>query len=231
MCARSDRLPLAIELAAARVKLFSPTELLDRLEQRLPLLTGGPRDAPERQRTLRATIAWSYDLLNEDERELFERLAVFAGGFTLEAAESVCDADLETLQTLLERNLVRERAEDAGVRRYEMLETIREFALERFEDRSDAEAFQRRHAEHFLAIAEAADSELKGPDQVDVAGATGRGAREPSRRPPLGARRLGPGAGVAARRRAQPRLDPAPTALRDPQVAHGGARANVAGRH
>jgi predicted ATPase len=166
ICARLDRLPLAIELAAARIKLFSPVELLERLEQRLPLLTGGARDAPERQRTLRATIAWSYDLLNEDEHELFERLAVFAGGFTLEAAESVCDAGLETVQALLERNLVRDRAEDARTKRYEMLETIREFALERFEERTDAEAFRRRHADYFLAIAEAADSELKGPDQA-----------------------------------------------------------------
>lgn len=167
ICTRLDRLPLAIELAAARVKLLPPVKLLKRLEQRLSLLTSGPRDAPERQRTLRATIAWSHDLLSEDERQLFERLAIFSGGCTLEAAESVCDADLDTLQSLVERNLVREqnRAKDGA--RYVMLETIREYALERFEERSDAEALHRDHAEFFLSIAEAADPELKGPDKPE----------------------------------------------------------------
>jgi predicted ATPase len=166
ICARLDRLPLAIELAAARTKLLSPAKLLERLEQRLPLLTGGARDVPERQRTLRATIAWSHDLLSDDEQILFASLGVFSGGCTLEAAEAVCDAELGALQSLIERNLIRHEDGAGDEPRYSMLETIREFALERLEERPDAEALRRRHAEHFLAIAEAADPELKGPDQA-----------------------------------------------------------------
>jgi len=166
ICARLDRLPLAIELAAARVTVLTPTSLLERLDERLPLLTGGARDVPERQRTLRATIAWSYDLLSADERALFSRLAVFAGGCTMEAAEGVCGADLGALQRLIERNLLRQVAGAGTETRYGMLETIREFALERLQERPEAEGLRRRHAEHFLAIAEAAEQKLKGRDQV-----------------------------------------------------------------
>ena len=166
ICARLDRLPLAIELAAARVTVLTPTSLLERLDERLPLLTGGARDAPERQRTLRATIAWSYDLLSADERALFSRLAVFAGGCTMEAAEAVCGADLSAMQRLIERNLLRQVAGAGTETRYGMLETIREFALERLQERPEAEGLRRRHAEHFLAIAEAAEQKLKGRDQV-----------------------------------------------------------------
>src|SRR5437899_3322253 len=160
ICARLDGLPLAIELAAARVKVLPPAKLLERLEERLPLLTGGAREAPERQRTLRATIAWSHDLLDEHEQQLFARLAVFAGGCTLEAAEAVCDAEVDTLGSLLEKNLLR-RDES----RYRMLETIREFARERFDEAADADEIRRRHAEHFLAIAREAQPELVRRDQ------------------------------------------------------------------
>jgi predicted ATPase/DNA-binding SARP family transcriptional activator len=125
ICRRLDCLPLAVELAAARTKLLPPEALLQRLEKRLPLLTGGPRDAPERQRTLEATIAWSYDLLGEGEKRLFARLSVFAGGSTLDAAEQVCNADLDTMQSLVEKNLLRRVGE-----RFTMLETIREYAFE-----------------------------------------------------------------------------------------------------
>ena len=160
ICARLDGLPLAIELAAARVKVLPPAKLLERLEQRLPLLTGGRRDAPERQRTLRATIAWSHELLDEGEQELVARLAVFSGGCTLEAAEGVCDADLDTLGSLLDKNLLR-REES----RYEMLETIREFTLERLDEAVDADEIRRRHAEHFLTLALEAQPELVRREQ------------------------------------------------------------------
>jgi predicted ATPase len=166
ICDRLDRLPLAIELAAARVKLLPPAKLLERLDQRLPLLTGGARDAPERQQTLRATIAWSHDLLSDGERALFERLAVFPGGCTLEAAEAVTDADLDTLQSLVERNLVREQDGPDGEPRYVMLETIREFALERLEERPDAEELRRRLGGYLAAVAEAAEPELRGRDHA-----------------------------------------------------------------
>jgi tetratricopeptide (TPR) repeat protein len=130
------------------------------------LLTGGARDAPARQQTLRATIEWSYDLLSEDERTSFERLSVFSGGWTLEAAEAVCDVDVDTLQSLVERNLVRP-APDA---RFGMLETIHEFASERLEQRSEAQALRRLHAEYFLAAAEQADAVLQGgpPHQEQI---------------------------------------------------------------
>jgi len=165
ICERLDRLPLAIELAAARVKVLAPAKLLERLEQRLALLTGGARDVPQRQRTLRATIAWSHDLLSADERRLFARLAVFAGGCTLEAAEAACDAGLDTVGSLIDKNLLRrEEGPDAELR-YAMLETIREFALERLEDSPECEQIRRRHAEHFFAFALAAEPELARREQ------------------------------------------------------------------
>jgi predicted ATPase/class 3 adenylate cyclase len=149
ICRRLDDLPLALELAAARVKALSSTQILERLEQRLPLLTGGARDLPERQQTLRAAIAWSYDLLIEEEQRLFARLAVFRGGCTLEAAEEICDADLDTLQSLVDKSLLRHADE-----RYWMLETIREYAAEQLDASREAAEVRRRHADHFLALAE-----------------------------------------------------------------------------
>jgi predicted ATPase len=161
LCERLDRMPLAIELAAARVKVLSTDELLTRLDRRLPLLTGGARDAPTRQQTLRATIEWSYDLLPEDERQLFARLAVFEGGWTLDAAEEVCDAGLDMLQSLLEKSLVRS---DAG--RFRMLETIREYALEQLEQLPERDDLRSRHARHYLALVTHAEPELTGADQL-----------------------------------------------------------------
>jgi predicted ATPase len=161
ICRRLDGLPLAIELAAARVKALRPAALLERLERRLPLLTGGPRDAPPRQRTLAATLEWSYDLLEDPERKLFARLGVFTGGWTLEAAEDVCGADLDTLQSLVDKSLVRTDG------RYTMLEIIREFALDRLVASGEADVTRRRHAEHYLALAQAADLDAARPDQIE----------------------------------------------------------------
>jgi predicted ATPase len=150
ICRRLDDLPLALELAAVRVTALSSVQILERLEQRLPLLTGGARDLPERQRTLRGAIEWSYELLSEDEQRLFARLSVFRGGCTLEAAEEVVDADIDTLQSLVDKSLVRFTDD-----RYWLLETIREYAAERLDESGEAEDVQRRHADEILAIAEA----------------------------------------------------------------------------
>jgi len=148
VCNRLDGLPLAIELAAARSKLLAPGEILERLEREPHLPGTGPRDAPARQRTLTATIGWSYDLLGEDERLAFDRLGVFAGGCTLEAAEQVCDTSLDTLATLVDNNLLRRRDS-----RFLMLETVRHFAAERLQEAGDA-GVRRRHAEWLTELAE-----------------------------------------------------------------------------
>jgi predicted ATPase len=155
ICRRLDDLPLALELAAARVKAFSSRQILDRLEQRLPLLTGGAKDLPERQRTLRATIEWSYELLTPEVQQLFARLAIFRGGCTVEAVEEVVEADFDVLQSLVDKSLLRHSNE-----RYWMLETIREFAAERLDESGEGEELRRRHAEHFLALAEEAEPNL-----------------------------------------------------------------------
>jgi predicted ATPase/class 3 adenylate cyclase len=155
ICRRLDGLPLAIELAAARGKVLSPQAILERLNRRLPLLTGGARDAPERQRTLRATIEWSHELLDDSAQRLFTRLAVFSGGWTLEAAEHVCEADLDALSSLVDKSLVRERD-----RRFEMLETIREYALERLELTGEGDDMCDRHAAYFARLADRRWQEL-----------------------------------------------------------------------
>jgi predicted ATPase/DNA-binding winged helix-turn-helix (wHTH) protein len=153
ICQRLDCLPLAIELAAARVALLQADELLARLDRRLPLLTTRSRDAPDRQRTLRATIEWSFDLLDPNEQRAFGRLAVFTGSFSLEAAETVCDTDLDMLESLVEKNLVRRW--DSG--RLGLLDTIHEYAVERLDESPEVEDVRRRHAEYFLGIAESAN--------------------------------------------------------------------------
>jgi predicted ATPase/DNA-binding CsgD family transcriptional regulator len=172
LCARLDGLPLPIELAAARVKLLPPQALLARLGRRLSLLTGGPRDLPARQQTLRATIAWSYNLLEPDECVLFARLAVFVGGCSLDAAEAVCNVEqdlsldvLDGLALLVDQSLLRQTEGPEGEPRFGMLETIREYAAERLEMSGDAEVVRRQHAEFFLALAEQAATELSGPRQ------------------------------------------------------------------
>jgi len=147
ICERLDCLALAIELAAARTKALAPGEMLTRLDARLPLLTGGPRDAPRRQQTLKATIDWSYELLDDEQRRLFAGFAVFAGGCTLAAAEGVLGAELDTLQGLVDRSLVRHDGE-----RYWMLPTLREYGLERLEHTGEATELRRSHARWFVEL-------------------------------------------------------------------------------
>ena len=162
VCARLDGLPLAIELAAARSKLLPPAAMSRRLDRALDLLVGGAQDLPGRQRTLRATLEWSHELLNEDERALFPRLAVFAGGWTLDAAEAVCGEGrldvFETLASLVDESLVRPLRRPTGEPRFAMLETIREYAAELLEASGEAESLRRRHCEHLLARVEEASA-------------------------------------------------------------------------
>ncbi|HEX2170978.1 MAG TPA: AAA family ATPase, partial [Dehalococcoidia bacterium] len=154
ICARLDGLPLAIELAAARTRVLTLHALLARLEPRLPLLTGGPRDLPARQRTMRDTIAWSHDLLAEPERILFRRSAIFAGGCSLEAMQAVSQASdslLDAVASLVDHNLLLRVASDDEPR-FAMLETIREHALERLDASGEGPSVQRRHAAFYLAL-------------------------------------------------------------------------------
>ncbi len=170
ICARLDGLPLAIELAAARIGVLPPHALLSHLEQRLALLTGGPRDAPARQRTMGDTIAWSHDLLTSQDQTLFRRLAVFVGGFTLEAAEvvasgiSACHV-LDGISSLVESSLLRQDELAAGVPRFGMLETVREYGPEQLTASGESDAVHDRHASWFVAVAEQADPLLLRPDQ------------------------------------------------------------------
>ena len=175
ICRRLDGLPLAIELAAARVRLLPPRALLARLDDRMGLLTGGARDLPERQRTLRNTLDWSFDLLSAREQALFARLGVFAGTFGLPAAEAVGAAGpadpgraghvMDTLGSLVDSSLVRPQTRD-GEPRFGLLETIREYALERLRDGADWREAHDRHAAYFRALAEPAPAELQGPGQL-----------------------------------------------------------------
>jgi predicted ATPase len=181
ICQHLDGLPLALELAAARTNVLTPEALLARLEHRLPLLVHGARDVPERQQTLRNTIAWSYDLLDESDKALFRRLAVLIGGFTLEAVEAVCvfdtagtsssaqaDGDgevLEQLAQLLDKSLVQAQQGRGGEPRFTMLETIHEYATEQLVASGEAAALQERHADYFLRLAEEAAIHMFGPER------------------------------------------------------------------
>ena len=167
ICARLDGLPLAIELAAARTRVLSPQAMLDRLQSRLHLLTGGPVDLPERQQTLRNTIAWSHDLLSDAERKLFRRLSVFVGGCTLEAAEAVCNTSLDfgtelfpCLSSLMDKSLVQRSEAPEFEPRFMMLHTVREFALEKLTEAGELSPTRRAHAAYFLVLAEEGNPEL-----------------------------------------------------------------------
>ena len=173
ICSRLDGLPLAIELAAARIKILAPEAMLVRLASPLKLLTSGYKDLPARHQTLRTAITWSYNLLEAAEQQLFARLAVFVNGFTIEAAEVVGNADgdfrgdvLEGLASLVDKSLLRQAVGVEGDRRFLLLETIREYALERLEHSGEAEASRRAHAAYYLALAEQAEPALGGPQQV-----------------------------------------------------------------
>ncbi len=169
ICAGVDRLPLAIELAASRTPVLPPRALLARLDHRLDLLTGGPRDAPPRQRAMRDAIAWSHDLLTDQEQRLFRRLGVFVGGFTSEAAEAVSGEGNDVLSgvsALVETSLVAPMQGVGDEPRFAILETIRDFAVERLAASGETAEIRRRHAAYYLALAEAADSELTNPLQT-----------------------------------------------------------------
>jgi predicted ATPase/class 3 adenylate cyclase len=170
ICTRLDGLPLAIELAAARIKMLPPQAILTRLSQRLKLLTGGARDLTARQQTLRGAIDWSYDLLDEGHKEFFRRMAVFQGGRTLEALEAVCNYDGELqvdvfdgVEVLLANNLIQQREGSDGEPRFVMLETIHEYAREKLQESGEAEALQREHALYFMRLSEEGELHIRSP--------------------------------------------------------------------
>jgi predicted ATPase/DNA-binding SARP family transcriptional activator len=174
ICQRLDGIPLAIELAAGRTSLLAVEQILKRLDDRFNLLTGGLRTALPRHQTLRATIEWSYDLLSEQERLLFRRLAVFMGGWTLEASEEVCAEDsiestdiLDLLAQLISKSLVWVDISDSGETRYRRLETIRQFGREKLFETAEATPLQDRHLAYFMDLAEQADKEIHGPNQIE----------------------------------------------------------------
>ena len=173
ICFRLDGLPLAIELAAARIKLLPPHAILTRLEHRLEFLTGGGRDLPRRQQTLRNAIAWSYDLLEENERKLFRRLSVFAGGCSVEAVEAVAEeypapgSVLDRLESLLDKSLLQEVEGTHSELRFRMLETLREFGAEQLEASGEQASIRQRHAHFFLSIAEQTEARLESAGQVE----------------------------------------------------------------
>ena len=173
ICTRLDGLPLAIELAAARVKHFPPQTLLSRLEHGLSVLSGGARDLPARQQTLRGAIAWSYDLLLPEEQQLFRHLAVFVDGWSWQAAEELCMAAgglagdiLEGMASLVDKSLLRQEEQAEGEVRFWMLQTLREFGLEQLTSSGELEGTREAHAEYYLRLAEEAEPYLQGAGQV-----------------------------------------------------------------
>jgi predicted ATPase/serine/threonine protein kinase len=173
ICFRLDGLPLAIELAAARIKLLPPQAMVKRMASRLKILTGGARDLPARQQTMRGAIAWSYDLLEADEKALFNRLSVFVGGCNLDDAEAVCNLAgelgidfLDGVTSLVDKSLLRQKEQEGAEGRFSMLQTIREFGLEQLEHSGEAETIRQQHLSFYLELAEQAESELTGSSQA-----------------------------------------------------------------
>lgn len=171
ICVQLDGLPLAIELAAARIKLLSPQAIVERLHSRLNLLTGGARDLPRRQQTLRNTLDWSYELLNKQEQRFFCSLGVFVGSWSLEAAEAIAGSEapdsLYLLTSLVDKSLLRLVEDGATEPRFLLLETIREYALERLQRQGEDEEARRRHALYYLKLAEAVEGQLQGAGQQE----------------------------------------------------------------
>ncbi|MFN8443724.1 MAG: tetratricopeptide repeat protein [Caldilineaceae bacterium] len=174
ICQQLDGLPLAIELAAARIRLLPPSAMLARLGNQLKFLTGGAQDLPKRQQTMRTTLAWSYDLLTEVEKVLFRRIALFVGGCTLEAVETICNADgrlaedtLEYLAALIDKSLLQQQINPSGAARFVSLRVIREYALEELRQHGEVEAIQQHYAAYFLQLAETAEIELNGNKQKE----------------------------------------------------------------
>lgn len=171
ICSRLDGLPLAIELAAARVKILSPGAVLNKLENRLSLLTGGARDLPERQKTMRGAVMWSYDLLTDDEKKSFRELAVFSGGFRIDSAEHVCSETKETdlldvISSLIDKSLLIQKEMPDGESRFRMLEVVRDFALEMLDSEGETDAIRRRHAEFFMDLGQRAEPLLQGAESA-----------------------------------------------------------------
>ena len=195
ICARLDGIPLALELAAARIKLLSPQALLARLDERLALLTNGPADLPERQQTMRRAIEWSYDLLGASEQRLFRRLAIFVDGWTVEAAEAVCCGTdlpvahvLDGLGSLVSSSLVLQVEEASGEPRFRLLQLLREYGWERLVAQGEAPLLRSRHADYYRSLAEKAAPEMQGPHQRCLGCTSGAGAFQPARRSRVGAR-------------------------------------------
>ena len=231
ICYRLDGLPLAIELAAARIKVLSPQKMLERLSNRLKLLTGGARDLPERQRTLRSTIEWSYGLLEEGEKVLFARLSVFAGGRTLEAIEAICDAEgdlpvdvLDGLSSLVDKSLLKQEEGVGGEPRFVMLETIHEYAREKLQGERGGRRGEEASRPIFSCLGRGGRAGSGGTATTSVGRTAGGGARQHKDSPLLVAR-AGPGcrADAADRRGARGVLVLAGVLRRGAQMARGGA--------
>ena len=171
ICEKLEGLPLAIELAAARIKILSPAEMVLRLDHQLKFLTGGAKDLPVRQQTMRNAISWSYDLLDENERKLFRQISIFVGGCTLDAIETVCDCDddldvFEGVLSLTDKSLLRRKEKPDRTARFRMLEVVREFSAEKLSASDEFEITKQKHADYFLAFAKRLEPELRGAEQA-----------------------------------------------------------------